>query len=278
MIFPVVTDTCESWTVKKAERQRIDAFELWCWRRLLRVPWIASKSNQSILRKVNSKYSLEGLMLKLNLQYFGHLMWTADSLEKSVTGKDWGQKEKRASEDEMAGWHHRCDGHELGQTSGDGEGQGGLACCSPWGRKELDMNGRLNNNNITEHLPNSIYAVCSVITWLSHLILMTILGCKDHQFLCCTSEKSWSTLYTTLVPHWPRCRPGLCLDFAPDFVTVNTLSKPELPTSTWQTHIGSCQLLITTVSCYCHPQVSKQFLCVSKMAKWGTAAIWEVQA
>ena len=80
MIFPVVTYTCESWTVKKAERQRIDAFELWCWRRLLRVPWIARKSNQSILREINPEYSWEGLILKLKLQYFGHLMQTAESL------------------------------------------------------------------------------------------------------------------------------------------------------------------------------------------------------
>lgn len=78
--------------------------------------------------------------------------------------------------------------------------------------------------------------------------------------------------------HWPRCRPGLCLDFATEFVTVNTLRKPELPTSTWQTHIGSCRLLITTPSCYCHPQLSEQFLCVPKMAKRGTAAIWEVHS
>ena len=90
--------------------------------------------------------------------------------------------------------------------------------------------------------------------------------------------ENWSTFYTTLVSHWPRCRPGLCLDFATDFVTINTLHKPELPTSTWQTHIGSCRLLITTLSCYCHPRLSEQFLSVPKMAKRGTAAVWEVQA
>ena len=83
MVFPVVTCGCESWTVKKAE-QRIDAFELWCWRRLLKVPWTARISNQSILREINPEYSLEGLMLKLKLQYFGHLMQTDDSLEKSL--------------------------------------------------------------------------------------------------------------------------------------------------------------------------------------------------
>lgn len=82
----------------------------------------------------------------------------------------------------------------------------------------------------------------------------------------------------TLGSPWPQCRPGLCLDFATDFVAINTLCKPELSTSTWQTHVSSCQLLITTLSCYCHPQVSKQFLCVPHTAKWGTAAIWEVQA
>ena len=85
MVFPVVMYGCESWTIKKAERQRIDAFELWCWRRLLRIPWTARRSNQSILKKINPEYSLEGLMLKLNLQYFGHLMQRTDSLEKTLT-------------------------------------------------------------------------------------------------------------------------------------------------------------------------------------------------
>ena len=84
MVFPVVMYGCESWTVKKAEHQRIDGFELWCWRRLLRVPWTARKSNQSILKEVNPEYSLEGLMLKLKLQYFGHLMQRIDSLEKTL--------------------------------------------------------------------------------------------------------------------------------------------------------------------------------------------------
>ena len=84
MVFPVVTDDCESWTVKKAEHQRIDAFELWCWRRLLRVLWTVRRSNQSILKEIDLEYSLEGLMPKLKLLYFGHLMWTAYSLEKSL--------------------------------------------------------------------------------------------------------------------------------------------------------------------------------------------------
>ena len=96
----------ESWTVKKAERRRIDAFELWCWRRLLRVTWTARRSNQSILKEISPGISLEGMMLKLKLQYFGHLMRRVDSLEKTDARRDWGQEEKGMTEDEMAGWHH----------------------------------------------------------------------------------------------------------------------------------------------------------------------------
>ena len=112
MVFPVVMYGCESWTVKKAEHQRIDAFELWCWRRLLRVPWTAKRSNQSIL-KINPGISLEGMMLKLKLQYFGHFMRRVDSLEKILMLVGiWGQEEKGTTEDEMAGWHHGLDGRE----------------------------------------------------------------------------------------------------------------------------------------------------------------------
>ena len=105
MVFPVVMYGCESWAVKKAERRRIDAFELWCWRRLLRVPWTSRRSNQSIL-KISSGCSLERMMLKLKLQYFGHLIRRVDSLEKTDAGRDWGLEEKGSTEDEMAGWHH----------------------------------------------------------------------------------------------------------------------------------------------------------------------------
>ena len=95
MVFPVVMYGCESWTIKKAERQRIDVFELWCWRRLLRVPWTARRSNQSILKKISSGCSLEGLMLKLKLQYFGHLMGRADSFEKTLMlGKIEGRRRR----------------------------------------------------------------------------------------------------------------------------------------------------------------------------------------
>ena len=113
MVFLVVTYGCESWTVKKAEHQRTDAFELWCWRRLVRVPWTARRSNQSILKEISPGCSLEGMMLKLKLQHFGHLMRRVDSLEKTDAGRDWGQEEKGMTEDEMAGWHHRLDGREF---------------------------------------------------------------------------------------------------------------------------------------------------------------------
>ena len=115
MVFPVVMYGGESWTVKKAESRSIDDFELWCWRRLLKVPWTARRSNQSILKEISSGCSLERLMLKLKLQYFGHLMQRVDSLEKTLMlGGIWGQEEKGRTEVEMAGWHHQLDGHEFG--------------------------------------------------------------------------------------------------------------------------------------------------------------------
>ena len=106
MVFPVVMYGFESWTIKKAECHRIDGFELWCWRRLLRAPWTIRRSNQSILKEISPECSLEGLMLKLKLQYFGHLMGRADSFEKTLMlGKIEGGEGKVTTEDEMAGWH-----------------------------------------------------------------------------------------------------------------------------------------------------------------------------
>ena len=144
VVFPVVMYGWESWTVKKAECRRIGAFELWCWRRLLRVPGTARRSNQSILKEISPGWSLEGMMLKPKLQYFGHLIWRVDSLQKTDAGRDWGQEEKGMREDEMAGWHHWLDGRESEWTLGVGDGQGGLACCSSWGCKESDTTERLN--------------------------------------------------------------------------------------------------------------------------------------
>ena len=121
-----------SWTIKKAERRRIDAYELWCRIRLLRVPWTARRSNQSILKEISPEYSLEGLMLKLKLQYFDHLIRRTDSLEKTLMlGKmEGGRGRGRADRGEMVGWHHQLNGHEFKQAPGVGDGQRDLACCS----------------------------------------------------------------------------------------------------------------------------------------------------
>ena len=113
-VFPIVMYGCESWTIKKAESRRIDAFELWCWRRLLRVPWTAGRSNQSILKEISPDYSLEGLVLKLELQYFGHLMRRTDSFEKTLMlGKIEGGRRRGGQRMRWLNVHHRLNGHEF---------------------------------------------------------------------------------------------------------------------------------------------------------------------
>ena len=137
MVFPVIMYECESWTIMKAECRRIDAFEMWCWRRLLRVPWTARRSNQSIL-KISPGCSLEGLILKLKLGYVGHLMRNADSLEKTLMLG--GIEGRRRKGQQRTRW---LDGitdsmyMNVGNPGAD-DGQGGLACCGSWGCKELD--------------------------------------------------------------------------------------------------------------------------------------------
>ena len=113
MFFPVVMYGCESWTIKKAKHWRINAFELWCWRRLLWVPWTARRSNQSILKEISPEYSLEGLLLKLKLHYCVHLIHWKKKKKKPDAGKDWRWEEKGMTEDEMVGWHHQLNGHEF---------------------------------------------------------------------------------------------------------------------------------------------------------------------
>ena len=154
MVFPVVMYGGEIWTINKAECRRIDAFELWCWRRLLRVPWTARRSNQSILKEISPWCSLEGLMLKL--QYFENsnttetpILWPPDAKSWFIgkdpdAGKDWGQEEKGIIENEMVGWHHWLNRHGFGWTLGVGDGQGGLVCCSSWDCKESDTTKQLN--------------------------------------------------------------------------------------------------------------------------------------
>ena len=144
VVFPVAMYGCESWIVKKAECRRINAFELWCWRRFLRVPWTARRSSQSILKENSPECSLEGLMLNLKLQYFGHLIRRADSFENTlILGKIEGRG-RRGLRDEMVGWHHQHNGHGFGCTLGVGDGQGGLVCCGSWGCKESDTTEQLN--------------------------------------------------------------------------------------------------------------------------------------
>ena len=130
MVFPVVLYGCESWTIKQAEHWRIDAFELWCWRRLLRVPWTSRRLNQSILKEISPKYSLGRLMLKLKLQYFGTWCEELTHLKRPLMLGDWRQEEKGTTEDEMVGWHRWLSGHEFEEAPGV---VGNLACCSAWG-------------------------------------------------------------------------------------------------------------------------------------------------
>ena len=143
MVFPVVMYRCESWSVKKAEHRRIDAFELWCWRRLLRVPWTARRSNQFILKEISPGCSLEGLMLKLKLQYFGLLMQRVDSLEKTLMLGGVGGRRRRGKQT-MRWLDDIIDLMDMNLSKLRELVQGGLACCDSWGRKESDTTERLN--------------------------------------------------------------------------------------------------------------------------------------
>ena len=184
MVFPVVMYGCESWTIKNAEHGRIDAFELWCWRRLLRVPWTARRSNQSIL-KGNQSWMFTG---RTDAKAETPILWPPDAKNRLIgkdpdAGEDWRQ-EKGTTEDEMVGWHHQLNGYEFEQDLGVGDGQGSLACCSLWGHKELDMTEQLNwaelnallcpfkalgsafCRRLTSHMPNlSAISKCERITW-----------------------------------------------------------------------------------------------------------------
>ena len=153
MVFPVVMYGCESWTRKKVECQRIDAFELWCWRRLLRVPWTARRSSQSILKEISPGCSLEGMMLKLKLQYFDHLMWRVASFERPHVKTPlkrpwcWGRL-KAGGEGDDRGWDGWMSSLTRWTQVWVGDGQGGLGCCSSWGRKESDTTEWLNWRNL----------------------------------------------------------------------------------------------------------------------------------
>ena len=179
MVFPVVMYGCESWTIQRAECWRINAFKLWCWRWLLRVPWTARRSNQSILKEINPEHSLEGLMLKLKLQHFGHLI-----TKNWLTGKDPDagkdrKQEKETTEDEMVGWHHWLNGHKSEQAPGDGEGQGSLVCCSPLVQKESDTTEQLNNVfQSVKTLPSLLSFLCSLYSMIHYFsnVLVKVLN------------------------------------------------------------------------------------------------------
>ena len=176
MVFPVVMYGCKSWTIKKAEHQRIHALELWCWRRLLRVPWTARRSNQFILKEISPEYSLEGLMLKLKLQYFGHLMQRTDSLEKTLMlGKIEGRRRREQPRmrwlDGITNWTDVSLSKFWGTVK---DREAWHATCSPWGLREPDTTLRLNNNDklwekmcaneaTNKRLISKIYSSCSSI-------------------------------------------------------------------------------------------------------------------
>ena len=169
MVFPVVLYECESWTIKKAEHQRIDAFELWCWRRLLRIPWIARRSNQSILKEISPKDSLEGLMLKLKLQYFGHWMRRADSLEKTLMlGRiEGGRRRGRQRVRWLDGITDSVD-RNLSKLRKLMMNREAWPCCSQWGRRGLDTTERLNSTG-------SYYKILAVFPVLYNISLWLIL-------------------------------------------------------------------------------------------------------
>ena len=178
-----------------------------CWRRPLSVPWTTRRSNPSILKEINAGYSLERLMLKLKLQYFGHLMQTNWLTEKYPdAGKDWRQEERGTTEDEMVGWQHQLTGYEFEQALGDSEGQGSLACCSPWGCKESDTTKQLNWTDrfmdYNKCTTTSVTFQCRVIIFgqLSSLnlesLFMNILEHINH-----LSQFSHSVVSDSLRPH-----------------------------------------------------------------------------
>ena len=153
---------CERWTIKKAERRRIDAFELWCWRRLLRVPRTARRSNQSILKK--STWIFIG---RTDDEAEAPILWPPDAKSWLIrndpdAGKDWRRGEKGTTEDEMVGWHHQLNGHEFEQAIGNGEGRGSLVCCGPWGCKESDTAEWLNKNNNKWIDSDKVLVCCSI--------------------------------------------------------------------------------------------------------------------
>jgi len=181
---------------------------VWYWRRLLRIPWTARRSNQSIVKEISPGISLEGMMLKLKLQYFGHLMWRVDSLGKTLMlGGIGGQEEKGTTEDEMAGWHHWIDGRESEWTLGVDDGQGGLACCYSWGRKESDVTKWLNWTKLSwpfvYFLWKNVYSGSLPILKIS-LFVSLLLSCMSFLYILDINPSS-DTWFANVFTHSVDC-------------------------------------------------------------------------
>ena len=185
IVFPVVMYGCESWNIKKAEHWRIDAFELWCWRRLLWVPWTARRSNQSILKEINQSWMFIG---RTDVEAETPILWPPDENSWLIwkdpdSGRDWGQEEKGTTEDEMVGWHQRLDVHGFGWTLGIGDGQGGLVFCGSWGRKELDTTEQLNWTELRD--PLKVITNVLMILWVwGSVIKCTLCKIENISVLC----------------------------------------------------------------------------------------------
>ena len=192
MVFPVVMYGYESWTIKRPSAKELMLLEMWYWRTLLGIPWTARRFNQSILKEISPEYSLEGLMLKLKLQYFGHLMQRTDSLEKTDAGKGWRQEEKGMTGDEMVRWHHRLDGHEFEQALGVGDREGSLACCSIWDHKELGMNWR---NSCHQTIILFSYFLWLTLNWSPKALYVSVCVCGQVPLsMGFSTQECWSGL------------------------------------------------------------------------------------
>ena len=206
MVFPVVMCGCERWTIKKAEHWRTDAFELWCWRRLLRAPWTARRSNQSILKEISPEYSLEGLILKLKLQYFGHLMWRTDSLEKTLMLGKTESRKRTGWQDEMVGWH-RLNGHEFEQAPGVGDKTGKPHVLQSMGSQRVGRNWgteqqigiQYNLFRLHTQFQSSIYGDWLPLSHFQSKGLLVYLELITHVPTVRVSEKGF---YPKVCKHW----------------------------------------------------------------------------
>ena len=184
MVFPVIVYGCESWTIKNAEHQRIDVFELWCYERLLRVSWIARRSNQSILKEISPGCSLEGVIWSWNSSPLATWCEELTYWERLCCWEGLGAGEKGTTEDKMAGWHRQLHRHGFGWTPGVGDGQGGLACCSSWGLQESDMTEWLNGTEL-------IGAFLVAQLWRIHLPMHKMQVCPLVWFMIWTWTIAW---------------------------------------------------------------------------------------